>query len=239
MKIAVISDIHANLPALNATLKFLSTQKIDRIICLGDVVGYGPFPNECIELVKEHCQHVMMGNHDQAALGMGDVNYFNEYALEVILWTRERLTAYNKGFLENLPFTFSDGNQLYVHSSPFEPQEWHYILDEHEARANLKSTDARLIFIGHSHIPLVFSEQEGFLETELLPLELDRDRYIVNVGSIGQPRNGDPRATFVIYDDQSDNLEYIRINYDVDEAFQAIIDSHLPSFLAMRLLTGQ
>lgn len=239
MKIAVISDIHANLPALNATLKFLSTQKIDRIICLGDIVGYGPYPNECIELVKEHCQYVMLGNHDQAALGMGDVNYFNEYALEVILWTRERLTAYNKGFLENLPYSVSDDKRLYVHSSPFEPEEWHYILDEHEARANLACTDAQLIFIGHSHIPLVFSEREGFLETELLPLELKRDRYIVNVGSIGQPRNGDPRATFVIYDDQSDNLEYIRINYDVDEAFQAIIDSHLPSFLAMRLLTGQ
>jgi predicted phosphodiesterase len=239
VKIAVISDIHSNLEALKTTLSFLQSQNISHIICLGDVIGYGPRPNECIELVKNHCKPCLMGNHDHAVLGLTDIYYFNRYAKEAVLWTQRELSVYNKGFLENLSFTYETDETLFVHSTPIDPEEWHYIFSEYEARQNLNQISHRLIFVGHSHIPIVFSYNNGsFLENHI-QLDLEKDRYIVNVGSVGQPRDGDPRLCFVIYDDQEKSIEYIRLEYPVKKTYQEIIDQKLPPFLAMRLLAGQ
>ena len=239
MKIAVISDIHANLEALKTVLNYLHSNKISEIICLGDVVGYGPRPNECTELVKLHCKECLMGNHDHTAIGLTDIHYFNKYAKEAILWTRRQLSHYNKAFLDNLPFTYEKENLLFVHSSPLEPKEWHYIFTDNEARQNFDYVDHRLIFIGHSHIPIIFSQQNGSFMEDQIQLNLKKDRYIVNVGSVGQPRDGDPRSSFVIYNDQEDTLEYVRLQYPIEITSQEIVDQNLPRFLAMRLFAGQ
>ena len=239
MRFAVISDIHSNFEALNAVLGYIHQEKIDKVICLGDVVGYGPHPNQCVDLVKERCERCLMGNHDYAALGPGDLYYFNDYARESILWTRRRLTKYNLSYLENLPFTIIDDMYHFVHSSPLLPEEWHYIFDEVEAKENFDAVDQPLIFVGHSHMPVVFSEKNGpFFEMQTT-LDLNHDRYIVNVGSVGQPRDGDPRASFVIFDTDLHQLQYVRIQYDVEKTFQEILQKELPAFLAMRLLVGQ
>lgn len=239
MKIAVISDIHSNLEALKTALSFLQTQNISHIICLGDVVGYGPRPNECIESVKKYCTQCLMGNHDHAVLGLTDIYYFNQYAKETVLWTQRKLSVYNKGFLENLSFTYETDEALFVHSTPVDPEEWHYIFSEYEARQNLNQIPHRLVFVGHSHIPVVFSYNKGSFVESRIQLDLEKDRYIINVGSIGQPRDGDPRSCFVIYDDQQKSIEYIRLEYPVKKTYQEIIDNKLPPFLAMRLLAGQ
>ena len=238
MKIAVISDIHANLEALKTALTYIQSQPIEQIICLGDVVVYGPRPNECVEFVRESCAHCLMGNHDHAVLGLTDVYYFNEYAREAVLWSRDQLTPANTAYLDNLPFTHEVGNILFVHSSPQQPDEWHYIFYDHEARQNLDQIRQRLVFVGHSHIPTVYSYNEGEFLQERFLLDLKNDRYIVNVGSIGQPRDGNPKACFVIYDTDSALLEYVRLEYPVKVTYQDIIDRQLPAFLAMRLLSG-
>ena len=239
MKIAVISDIHANLEALKTVLNYLQTQRISKIICLGDVVGYGPRPNECVELVKTHCDVCLMGNHDHAVLGLTDSRYFNEYARDAVRWTRREISHHNKTFLSSLPFTCEIENTLLVHSSPLEPNKWHYILNGDDAHRNFENTRHRLIFIGHSHVPIIFSQKDGFLRENQLRLNPEDDRYIINTGSVGQPRDGDARSCFVIYDDQEHTLEYIRLQYPIEITSQEIIDQGLPRVLAMRLFAGQ
>lgn len=237
MRIAIISDIHGNLEALKATLKFLSNEKITRIFCLGDIVGYGPFPNECIELIRKHCEVCLLGNHDAAVIGTTDIYYFNQYAKEAILWTQRIVTEYNKDYLKSLPFQHRVDNALLVHSTPVQPEEWNYIQSEFEARLYLDKIEDSIVFIGHSHIPVVFSYSEGGFYKETVLLD-DEDRYIINVGSVGQPRDGDSRACFVVFDTENRQLQYIRLNYDIQKTYQAIIENNLPPFLAMRLLSG-
>lgn len=239
MKIAVISDIHANLEAFKSVLKFIKSKKISKIICLGDVIGYGPRPNECVEFARKNCEICLMGNHDHAVLGLTDIYYFNQYAKEAVLWTRRKLSTHNKAYLENLPFSYEMGDALFVHSTPIEPKEWNYIFSEQEARQNLDQVEQSLAFVGHSHIPVIFSYENGaFLEDEV-ELDVNKDRYVINVGSIGQPRDGDPRSCFVIYDDETHTVQYIRVDYPKKKTYQEIIDNQLPPFLAMRLLAGQ
>lgn len=238
MKYAIISDIHSNLVALQNVLDYLKSNKVDKIICLGDVVGYGPRPNECVELVKENCDVCLMGNHDHAVLGLTDIEYFNQYARDSVVWTQKHITPENKNFLKNLPFTHKINNILFVHSTPLKPEEWDYIFSEQDARRNFDNISYDLSFIGHSHIPVIFpSDHPSYFKDEL-QLDLENERYIINVGSIGQPRNEDPRSCFVIYDDETQMINYIRLEYDVKKTFQEIIDYKLSPFLAMRLLHG-
>ncbi len=240
MRYAVISDIHANLEALTSVLTYLKSENITRIYCLGDVVGYGPRPNECVDVVRQSCRVCLAGNHDYAALGWTDIEYFNPYAREAVAWTQRQLSRSSKAFLKKLPLTHElSQDVLLVHSSPIEPREWNYILSEEEARVNLDAVPQRLIFIGHSHVPVVFSYHQGIIFSEQITLDLEEDQYIVNVGSVGQPRDGDPRACCVIYDEETFSLRYVRIPYDVEKTKQEILDRNLPRVLAMRLLVGQ
>lgn len=239
MKVAIISDIHANLEAFQTVLTYLQAKNISEIICLGDIIGYGPRPNECVELVKTHCQTCLMGNHDHGVLELTDIHAFNQYAQDALLWTRRHLFQHHKAYLENLPFSFAMEEVLFVHSTPLQPEEWHYIFTAEEARQNLQGIHHRLVFIGHSHIPMIFSEQGGVIEAGRLQLNLEKDRYIVNVGSVGQPRDGDPRACFVIFERDTHTVEYVRLQYPVEKTYQEILESQLPPFLAMRLLAGQ
>ncbi|RMG64034.1 MAG: metallophosphoesterase [Calditrichaeota bacterium] len=237
--IAIISDIHANLEALQTVLSHIDGLGIHPIYCLGDVVGYGPRPNECVDLVQQRCQFTLMGNHDFAAIGKADIAYFNRYAQEAILWTINRLTPERKAFLESLPFTRVEEPVLYAHSTPINPEEWNYILSEREALYYLDRVSQRVIFIGHSHIPVVFSEKEQpFYQEEPFRLDLENNRYVINVGSVGQPRDGDPRACLVLFDPDQATVQYVRLHYNVEKTAQEILDAKLPAFLALRLKSG-
>jgi predicted phosphodiesterase len=238
VKYAIISDIHSNLEALNTVIKFLQSQKINKIICLGDIVGYGPHPNECITIIKNECDVCIMGNHDHAVLGLTDISYFNQFAKESVLWTREQLTDESRSFLTNLSFTFETENTLFVHSTPVEPEEWNYILSTQEANIYLEKINFRLVFIGHSHVPVVFSSGHGPVFEKSMILDLEKEKYIVNVGSVGQPRNKDPRSCFVLYNDEQNTIEYVLLDYDIKKTYQDIIEKRLPPFLATRLLSG-
>jgi len=236
MKIAIISDIHANLEALQRSLEYIRENGIEKIYCLGDVIGYGPNPNDCVELVREHCVTVLMGNHDYAGIGLGNIQYFNEYAKISTYWTREKLTDDNLQFLKTLPFTYELNKALLVHASPKNPSNWDYVLSVQDAQKQLKAFKQKICFIGHSHVPIIFSKSDFYRQPELL--FKDRQRYMVNVGSVGQPRDGDNRSCFVIYDDEANSVEYIRLDYDIRKTYEKIINAGLPVFLAERLMKG-
>jgi len=236
--IAVISDIHSNLTALQTALNYILEIKPDKIVCLGDIVGYGPRPNECVELIHQNCQISLMGNHDHAVLGLTDTYHFNQYAREAINWTRKTLTIQNKAYLENLTFSHHENEILYVHSTPVHPEEWHYILSEYEARQYLEKMKQNICFVGHSHIPILFGTDKKPIYEEEIDLDLEREKYIVNVGSVGQPRDGDPRLCFVLLDTVSGILKFIRLDYPIQETYDEILENQLPPFLAMRLFAG-
>ncbi len=235
MRIAIISDIHSNLEALTKAFEIIDTKNVDEIVCLGDIVGYGANPNECVELIRKRVKYVVMGNHDYAvAVDPAELFYFSSYARESDLWTREVLTKENLDFLKSLPFTISLKNLLFVHSAPAQPREWEYIFTEAQAKVQFQYFKEKICFIGHSHFPGIFPEN-GFYNGKL-----DRNtRYIINVGSIGQPRDGDWRLCFGIFDMGTWTYEEIRSEYDVEKASVKIIQNGLPEFLARRILIGR
>ena len=233
---AIISDIHGNLEALNRVLEYLRENGITDIYCLGDVVGYGPNPNECVELVKDNCKVVLMGNHDYAAIGLANIEYFNEYAKISTYWTQDILTEENLEYLKSLPFTFTNDRYHLVHASPKNPSNWDYVLSVNDARQQIREFDQNICFIGHSHVPVIFSDSDYYRKKNFL---FTKDqKYLVNVGSIGQPRDGDPRTCFVLYDDEQNSVEYVRLDYEIQKSYNKIINVGLPVFLAERLLKG-
>ena len=236
MRIAILSDIHGNLEALTTIIDYIEDDSIDEIYCLGDIVGYGSNPNECIEIIAEKCKKVVIGNHDHAVLGLTSTEYFNDFAKISTYWTSNILSEQNREFLASLEFTHIKDDILFVHSTPSEPMMWHYILSEIDARQELNHFEQKVCFIGHSHFPIVF-HSNGFSRKSKLTLEQDI-RYIVNVGSVGQPRDGNPKTCFCIYDDESNEVEYIRLNYDIEKTKEKIVRAGLPVFLADRLTKG-
>jgi predicted phosphodiesterase len=236
MRIAILSDIHGNLEALDNIIDYIESDNIDKIYCLGDVVGYGPNPNECVEIISEKCDKVVIGNHDHAVLGLTSTEYFNDFAKISTFWTRNILSEKNHEFLSSLDFTFVNDDILLVHATPSNPMMWHYILSEIDARHELNHFDEKICFIGHSHFPIVF-HANGFSRKPKISLEQDI-RYIVNVGSVGQPRDGNPKTCFCIYDTENNEIEYVRLQYDVEKTKDKIVKAGLPVFLAERLTKG-
>jgi putative phosphoesterase len=236
MKIAIVSDIHGNLEALNRVLEYIRENDIEEIYCLGDVVGYGPNPNECVELIRENCKAVLMGNHDYAAIGLANIEYFNEYAKISTYWTQDILSDENLEYLKSLPFTYTHDKFHLVHASPKNPSNWDYVLSVNDAKQQLKEFEGNICFIGHSHVPVIFSNSDYYRKKNFL--FTDDQKYLVNVGSTGQPRDGDPRTCFVIYDDEQNSVEYVRLDYDIQKSYNKIINAGLPVFLAERLLKG-
>ncbi|CUS78100.1 Predicted phosphodiesterase [Candidatus Kryptonium thompsonii] len=234
MRIAIISDIHSNLEALTKAFEIIDTKNVDEIVCLGDIVGYGANPNECVELIKKRVKYVVIGNHDYAvAVDPNELLYFSAHARESDLWTRDVLTKENLDFLKSLPFTISFKDLLFVHSSPAQPREWEYIFTEVQAKVQFPYFKEKICFIGHSHLPGVFPETGSYNG------KLDRNtRYIINVGSVGQPRDGDWRLCFGIFDTNTWTYEEIRAEYDVEKASNKIIQNGLPKVLAKRILVG-
>jgi diadenosine tetraphosphatase ApaH/serine/threonine PP2A family protein phosphatase len=240
-RFVVFSDIHANLPALTAFLGEVDTAGFERLYCCGDVVGYGAHPNECCEIIRERAIPTVIGNHDYVTVDMADVEYFNEVARRAILWTRERLTAENLAFLESLPFTHQFGDFALVHASPRLPRAWNYVITRGEAQENFEYFEGRICFIGHSHQPFAVAKLGESLvcstDVDEIPLKPD-GRYLINVGSIGQPRDGDSRSCYVSVDLDESVLRFHRLTYAVNDAQKAILDEGLPMELAERLSYG-
>jgi diadenosine tetraphosphatase ApaH/serine/threonine PP2A family protein phosphatase len=238
---AIVSDIHGNLEALEAVLADIGRHKPATIVCLGDFVGYGASPNECIERLRPMIEHAVVGNHDLAAIGKLRLTYFNSNAAQAALWTETALTEENRAYLAALPYSVRWRETLLVHASPAEPENWHYVLSPVEARAEMDAYEETVCFIGHSHYPGVFDRHDERVRYTRTPeLRVERGhRYLVNVASVGQPRDGDPRAGYLLYDDLERVLRHVRLEYDLAGAMKRIIDAGLPRFLAERLQWGE
>lgn len=232
MTYAVISDIHSNLEALQQAMSIIDERKVGEIICLGDVVGYGSNPNECVDIIRARCSAVVLGNHDAAALDPSLAHDFNPIAKRAVTWTAEHLTVQSREFLSSLPLIERRENLLFVHSSPDKPGDWDYILDGDDAFSALRHVEEKICFIGHTHIPGIFS-QRGRAKS----ITTD-EKYLVNVGSIGQPRDGNPMLSFGVFDPTSWEYELIRSEYDILQAAEKIYRAKLPEELGNRLMYG-
>ncbi|MBI1798717.1 MAG: metallophosphoesterase family protein [Candidatus Eisenbacteria bacterium] len=238
---AVVSDIHGNLEALEAVLADLERHRPASVVCLGDFVGYGASPNECIERLRPRLEAAVVGNHDLAACGKLRLGGFNHEAAMAARWTDTSLTAENREWLERLPFSAPWRGALLVHSSPLHPEEWNYVLSPADAEAEMASCEESLVLVGHSHYPGTFELDGGrarYSRTPDVRMAPGR-RYLVNAGSVGQPRDGDPRAGYLLFDDRTRELRHLRVEYDVEGAMRRIREASLPAFLAERLRWGE
>ncbi len=239
MKRAIVSDIHANLEALDAVLASIDAAGVEAIACLGDFVGYGASPNECIERLRPRIEHAVAGNHDLAACGRTRLGDFNTDAATAARWTEQALTPEHRAWLAALPYEAAWGDARLVHASPVHPEAWHYVLSPQDAEEEMEAVTEPLCFIGHSHFPGTFrldgarARYTREPEVALAPAT----RFLVNVPSVGQPRDGDPRAGWLLW--EPERITHVRVTYDVDTAMQRIRDAGLPAFLAERLRWGE
>ncbi len=243
MRYAIVADIHANLAAFTAVLDDIEKRGgADELWCLGDVVGYGPDPHRCLELLRKYKHVCIAGNHDWAAIGRVDTASFNAAAAEACFWTAQQLTAEDRQYLGNLPLMLQRGDFTLAHGSPREPI-WEYILSEVAARENLAYFETPFCLVGHSHIPFIFEKGES---NERLagpegdvPLALAENRLIINPGSVGQSRDGDPRAAYTVYDSQGRSVAHYRVDYDISATQLRMREYDLPDSLVRRLSFGR
>jgi diadenosine tetraphosphatase ApaH/serine/threonine PP2A family protein phosphatase len=239
MRLAVLSDIHANLAALDAVRGDLPD--VDEIWVLGDIVGYGPQPNEVIAALQEMGARSVMGNHDGATIGQVDVSWFNADAARAIRWTAEVVDENARAYLAALPEVRRDGELTAVHGSPRDPT-WEYIAGPDVATANLGSFDTRICLHGHTHVPIVFRADDGRAvavpATPEAPVSVQAGRALVNPGSVGQPRDGNPAASYLVIDTAARTAEFRRVSYDVGATQRLMRDAGLPPRLAERLRYG-
>jgi diadenosine tetraphosphatase ApaH/serine/threonine PP2A family protein phosphatase len=237
MRIAVISDIHANLHALESVLADVDGESVEEIWCLGDVVGYGPRPNECCDLIRERAAISLCGNHDLASLGLLDVAEFSGDAARAARWTSSVLGEAQRGWLGSLsPRGRREGAELF-HASPRDPV-WEYVLSEEVALLSMEVTTEPLELVGHTHVALALALDrdgiDGGLARGGITVELDDRRFLVNPGSVGQPRDGDPRAAWLLLDTAERTAGFRRVPYPIDETQKEMRDAALPETLAGR-----
>lgn len=243
MRYAIIADIHSNLTAFKAVLKDIENHgEVEQLWCLGDVVGYGPDPHECIQLLCQTKHICVVGNHDLAAIGKVATTEFNPDAAEACHWTADQLSSEDIEYIESLPLVIQEDNFTLVHGSPREPI-WEYILSTSVAFENFAYFKSQYCFIGHSHVPLVFSQSEGgeLSASRFMPsvgLALGKSRLIINPGAVGQPRDGDPHASYAIYDSETKQVRLYRVAYDIRSTQDRMVASGLPLHLVSRLSQG-
>ncbi|HEX3172656.1 MAG TPA: metallophosphoesterase family protein [Solirubrobacterales bacterium] len=245
MRLAAISDIHANLPALSAVLAAIEATGVEEVWCLGDVVGYGADPDACADLVREACAICLVGNHDLAVLGGLDIASFSEAAAAAVAWTREHVAERTLTMLRALqPIGHREEIGLF-HASPRDPV-WEYVLSAEQADACLDAQQERVGLIGHSHVSLFFERPEaapgeirGAQTGDGTLLDFAAGRWLLNPGSVGQPRDGDPRAAWLEVDTEAQTAHFHRVAYDVERAAAAIAAAGLPRRLGERLRAGQ
>jgi predicted phosphodiesterase len=249
MRLAILSDIHSNLPALEAVLDAIGDAEPDEVWCLGDVVGYGADPDRCTELVAERCSLCLVGNHDLAVLDRLDISSFSPAAAAAVRWTREVAKPETISFLEGLEPEHTDSDVALYHASPRDPV-WEYVLWPDQAAECIRAQAKRVSLVGHSHVALFFAladdgpaaaraEARGTQAGSGTRLELGHGRWLVNPGSVGQPRDGDPRAAWLELDTETWTATYHRVEYEIDRAAEAIAKADLPEHLGRRLYMGQ
>ncbi len=241
MRIGVISDIHSNLPALEAVLADVDREAPDELWCLGDIVGYGPNPNECVDLMRNRAALSLCGNHDLAVIGTIDSTDFTGDAGAAARWTTEELGESQTQWLRSLrPAAERKGFELY-HGSPRDPV-WDYVLSEQVALISILETTAPIVLVGHSHVALGLgwndTELSGGLAPQGTELELEARRWLLNPGSVGQPRDGDPRAAWLLLDEAAGRATFRRVPYPIERTQAAIREHGLPDVLASRLAHG-
>jgi predicted phosphodiesterase len=241
MRYAIFSDIHANLEALEAMLRDAEEQKCAHFVCLGDVVGYNANPHECVARVQQMDCPIVKGNHDEQASLLESSRDFNELAEAAIEWTRDNLTSDDKQWLRDLRLQRQVRDFSIVHATLDTPAQWGYVFNNLDAATSFTYQHTNVCFFGHTHVPMAFIKDDAGVRrvrVDQLRIELAK-KYFINVGSVGQPRDGDWRAAYCIYDLDHENVEQRRVKYDLSLAQKKIIDAGLPSLLAERLAIGR
>ena len=243
MRYGLFSDVHSNIEAMTVVAQGLKGEGVDEYLCLGDFVGYYSNPNEVIELIESlNCWKMVLGNHDSALLGKTSLAKFNQPAADAIHWTKPRLKPQHYRFLESLRLREEIGEIQLVHSSPFQSEEWHYLTSQEDLERNFRYFQGFICFFGHVHKPFIAEQgQDGSVKIiDQLEYDLQKDcRYLVNVGSVGQPRDGNPKTCYVVYDSDSKKLTIRRPEYDYETTAKKTIEAGLSDYLANRLKTGK
>ncbi|MFH1752784.1 MAG: metallophosphoesterase family protein [Candidatus Omnitrophota bacterium] len=241
MKYVIFSDIHGNLEAFESVLADAARENPDRYFCAGDIIGYGANPVECLRKTKTLGAVTVCGNHEWAVLDMTLLEYFADYARQAVEWTSTKLSARKKDYIKSLQLTYADDEMAMVHGTWMRPEKFDYVFDFQIASQMLKAIPAKVCFIGHSHVSGVFCGKNGSLEYSAGPkITVEKDKgYLVNVGSVGQPRDGDWRASYCIWDKEKGTIEIKRVKYDIEKAKDKIRKAGLPASLAARLGEGR
>jgi diadenosine tetraphosphatase ApaH/serine/threonine PP2A family protein phosphatase len=247
MRVVVFSDIHANVIALQRVLEEVDRLQPDAIWCLGDTVGYGPYPQECVDIIRERADVCLAGNHDLAVLDKIDLNDFNPVAREAALWQRHHLDVGAMAWLDSLPSRTEVAGVTLAHASPRHPV-WEYVDDEYVAAENYDAFDTQLCLVGHSHRAVGWRmnrmhdriEVEGLLAAEDVALMLARaDKWLLNPGSVGQPRDHDPRASFAILDTEAHTWAWRRVEYDIETMEKAVAPTRMAKTIAVVLTVSR
>lgn len=240
MRYAIFGDIHANLEGLLAVLQDAEEQKVTHYACLGDIVGYNSDPVECLKIIRGLGCPVVRGNHDHYVSHSDSLDGFHPLAANVVDWTRKQLSDESRAYLGSLKYVDSVETFTIVHSTLDAPTTWGYVFDKFEAEASFNYQVTSVCFYGHTHVPMAFEKTDGIRSGlyKKLPVAVGR-KYFINVGSVGQPRDGDPRAAYVIYDLIDNAIELRRVPYNVEQTQRKILERGLPERLAARLAMGR
>jgi len=241
MRYAILSDIHSNLEALEAVIEACRQQKIKKFFCVGDTVGYGANPKECLDFLQKYKVVSVAGNHDWAVGGRLDASYFTEDGKAAVAWTRTSIPFEYFNYLNTLKTVFKNNNFILAHASLNNPEHFDYLNDISKAPDTFHLMDRPVCFIGHTHVPQIFVQKENNILYSLMSeIEIDSGcKYIVNTGSVGQPRDGNPMASYGIYDTDIGIVELKRVEYNIATAQEKILEAGLPDFLARRLTVGK
>lgn len=241
MRYGIFADIHSNLEALEAVIEAYKKESIDRYFCAGDIVGYAANPGECIEKVSSLAGIAIAGNHDWAAVDLFPDDYFNPAARQALAWTRGNLGDRGRSFLKALKLTYSNNGLVMAHGTLEKPQDFNYISDGYMAEKAFRLMEVDICFVAHTHVPGIYIKDSGKILSYTQDNQVDiriENKYIVNVGSVGQPRDGNPDSAYCIYDSVKRKVQIKRVSYNTEITRKKIIDAGLPKFLGDRLLTG-
>ena len=240
-RLAIFGDIHSNLDAFNVVLDDCRAQGVTDFLCTGDVVGYNACPRECLQIIRDLGCPVVMGNHDHYVSSRQNLDDFNPAAAEVIIWTRRQLMVDEIFFLRNIPFVVTKAGMTLVHATMDRPESFGYVFDHLQTEANFSHQLTPICFHGHTHCPMIYEKQaSGIYRIDAQDFKLTLGRkYFINVGSVGQPRDGDPRASYVIYEPATRLVRFRRLEYDVEAAQERVRAAGLPERLATRLEVGR
>jgi len=240
MKYAIIADIHGNLEAFQVVLEDIRAQNATHVVCLGDIVGYNANPKECLDIVRDMNIPCVKGNHDDYCSTENHLDGFNPHAAEAVHWTRNQLSAADKQWLADLKYSRLAANFTMVHATLDAPERWGYVFDKLAASASFPYQNTQVCFFGHTHVPVAFVRDSQVRGGTYSKFKMETGKkYFVNVGAVGQPRDGNPKAAYVIYDPHEGSIELRRLDYDIAAAQEKILAAGLPERLADRLAVGR